>query len=223
MVIVVTDGTKISSLLDDVLLSANDIIVVCSLLDITLVDIIDNADVSSLLDSELVLFSDGMGVTSLLEMILTEVGDDVLPETKLVNISDEAETCPVAVLGIVEFSSLFMTVPVEVTTCTDVNIVFDAEDDVDVDTVLVAVINWEVRGCSLLDMIFILLMDDVDIIVLSDTEALDIINCREVCSPLDVTLAGINDVELSPLLATTVCAELSSLLNTALVDVPDNE
>ena len=72
-------------------------------------------------------------------------------------------------------------------------------------------------------MIFILLTDDEDIIVLSDTEALDVINCREVCSPLDVTLAGINDVELSPLLATTVCAELSSLLNAALVDIPDNE
>ena len=211
----VTDGAVVEILVN---------MLVCSLLDITPSDITDDADTTSVLDSGLVLFTDGMEATSLLEIILTVV-DDVLLETELVNINDVTEYCSVAVLGIVEFSLLFMTVLVEVTTCTDVNIVFDVADDVDVDTVLVAVINCEVRGFSLLDMIFILLMDDEDIIVLSVTEALDVINGGEICSLFNPALVGMTDVELTSLLVTsiaeaTVCAELSSLLSITLVDVP---
>ena len=208
----VTDGAVVEILVN---------MLVCSLLDITPSDITDDADTTSVLDSGLVLFTDGMEATSLLEIILTVV-DDVLLETELVNINDVTEYCSV---GIVEFSLLFMTVLVEVTTCTDVNIVFDAEDDVDVDTVLVAVINCVIRGCSLLYMIFILLMDDEDIIVLSVTEALGVINGGEICSLFNPALVGTTDVELTSLLVTsiaeaTVCAELSSLLSITLVDVP---
>ena len=212
----VTDGAVVEILVNNML--------VCSLLDITPSDITDDADTTSVLDSGLVLFTDGMEATSLLEMILTVV-DDVLLETELVNINDVTEYCSVAVLGIVDFSLLFMTVLVEVTTCTDVNIVFDAADNVDVDTVLVAVINCTVKGCSLLGMIFILLTDDEDIIVLSVTEALGVINGGEICSLFNPTLVGTTDVELTSLLVTsiaeaTVCAELSSLLSITLVDVP---
>ena len=206
----VTDGAVVEILVNKL---------VCLLFDN---DMNNDAGVSSLLDSELVLFIDGIEVPSLLEMILTEVAaDDEVLETELVNTSDEG-----VVLGIVEFSLLFMTVLVEVTICAEVNVVFDAAvveviDGVDVillfDTVLVDIINCAVKDCPLLDVIFILLTDDVDI-ELSDTET----------SIVSFALVGTTDVELtSPLVSSVaearVCAELSSLLNTALVDVPDNE
>ena len=193
-------------------------------------DMSNDAGVSSLLDSGLVLFIDGIEVPSLLEMTLTEVAaDDEVLETELVNTSDEG-----VVLGIVEFSLLFVTILVEVTICAEVSIVFDAAvvevtDGVDIillfDTVPVDVVNCTVKGCPLLDMIFILLTDDEDIIVLSVTEALGVINGGEICSLFNPTLVGTTDVELTSLLVTsiveaTVCAELSSLLSITLVDVP---
>ena len=79
-------------------------------------EITDDTDVSSLRDSELVLFTDGMKVPSLLEMVLTEVVDDVLLETKLLNINVNAEVCSLVIMTvIVEFSLLFVAVLVEVT------------------------------------------------------------------------------------------------------------
>ena len=235
-VILVLDGTLVGTgdnegvnvILDTALVDVTDGAVVEILVNKLVCLLFDNdmsndAGVSTLLDSELVLFFiDGIEVPSLLEMILTEVAaDDKVLETELVNTSDEG-----VVLGIVEFSLLFMTVLVEVTICAEVNVVFDATvvevtDDVDIillfDTVPVGVINWAVKGCPLLDMIFILLTDDADI-ELSDSET----------STVNVALVGTTDVELISLFVSlvaeaTVCAELSSLLNTALVDVPDNE
>ena len=185
----VTDGIPVSDLF-------------CSLLDIRLADKTDDGDVSSLADSELVNLTDDMEVLSLLEMVLTEVADDVLLE--LVNISDEAEACSVAVLGVVEFSLLFITVLVEVTVCSGVSSLFDVvvievTDGVDVDTMLVVVIS-----CSLLDMIFILLTDDVKNNAPSDAEALTVINGREVFSLLNVALVGTTDLELSSLLTASI-------------------
>ena len=206
----VTDGAVVEILVNKL---------VCLLFDN---DMSNDAGVSSLLDSELVLFIDGIEVPSLLEMILTEVAaDDEVLETELVNTSDEG-----VVLGIVEFSLLFVTVLVEVTLCAEVNVVFVAVvveviDGVDIillfDTMLVGVINCAVKGCPLLDMIFILLTDDADI-ELSDSET----------STVNVALVGTTDVELISLFVSsvaeaTVCAELSSLLNITLLDVPDNE
>ena len=206
----VTDGAVVEILVNKL---------VCLLFDN---DMSNDAGVSSLLDSGLVLFIDGIEVPSLLEMILTEVAaDDEVLETELVNISDEG-----VVLGIVEFSLLYVAILVELTICAEVNVVFDAAvvevtDGVDIillfDTVPVGVINCAVNGCPLLDMIFILVTDDMDI-ELSDSEI----------STVNVALVGTTDVELISLFVSsvaeaTVCAELSSLLNTALVDVPDNE
>ena len=213
------DNEGVNVILDTALTNVTDGAVVEVLVNKSVCLLFDNdmsndAGVSSLLDSELVLFIDGIEVPSLLEMILTEVAaDDEVLETELVNTSDEG-----VVLGIVEFSLLFMTVLVEVTICAEVNVVFDAAvveviDGVDVillfDTVLVAIINCEVKDCPLLDVIFILLTDDVDI-ELSDTET----------SVVSFALVGTTDVELTSLLVSSVaearvCAELSSLLNTA--------
>ena len=162
-----------------------------------------------------------MEVTSLLEIVLTEV-DDVLLETDI----DNVEVCSLAVLGMVEFSLLFMTVPVEVAICTDVSSLFDAAlaevtDAVDVislfDTVLVVVINCAVEDCSLLDIILMLVTDDVYVdIKFSDIEM------------STVALVDTTDVELSSLLAISIvevifCVEFTSLLDIPLVDVPDNK
>ena len=219
------DNEGVKLMLDTALVDVTDgvaVEVLVSLLDIRLADTTDDTDVSSLTDSVLGDFIDDKEVPSLLEMILTEVVDDVLLEIEPVNINDDAEACPVAVLGVVEFSLLFITVLVGVTVCTDVSSVFDAAvvevtDAVDIDTVLVAVIS-----CSLLDMKFVLLTDDVEINAPSDAEAVTVINGRRVCSLLDVALVGTTDVKLSSLLTTsiaevTVCAEFSSLVDIALV------
>ena len=90
---------------------------------------------------------------------------------------------------------------------------------------LVAVINCAVEGCSLLDMISILLIDDV---ALTDTETFTFIDDRKICLLLEVALVSTTDVELSSLLVTliaeaTVCTELSSLLDISMVNVLDNE
>ena len=222
-VALVLDTTLVVVMLDTVLVDGVEILVnklVGLLLDIIPVDTSDDTDVNSLVDSELVKLTDGMEITSLLEMVL--IVDDVLLETDI----DNAEVCSLAVLDVVESSLLFITVLVEITACTEISPLFDSAlaevtDAVDVilliDTVLVAVINCAVEDCSLLDMIFILVTDDAYVdIKFSDTET------------STVTLVGTTDVELSSLLATataevTVCAEFSSLLDIALVDVPDND
>ena len=274
-VIVVTDGTKFSSLLDDTTLSITEDVVVVS-------SPADTADVSLLLNCELVKSTDDMEIPSLLEIILTEIADDVpletelvninvtaevcslvimaaivefsslfvavlvevtdgavvglldnglvcsllditlvdvtddaddnlLLETEVVNVSNEAEACSIAVLGIVEFSSLFVTVLFEVTVCTGVSSLFDAAVVEVADAV--DAIDCVVEEFLLLDMILILLKYDADI-KLSDTEI----------STVTVAMVGTTDVELTSLLATstvevTVCAEFSSLLDIALVDV----
>ena len=226
-VALVLDTTLVVVMLDTTLVDVTDgvaVEVLVSLLDIRLADTTDDTDVSSLTDSVLGDFIDDKEVPSLLEMILTEVVDDVLLETELVNINDDAEACPVAILGMVEFSLLFIAVLVGVTVCTDVSSLFDAAvvevtDAVNIGTVLVTVIS-----CSLLDMKFVLLTDDVEINAPSDAEALSDINDREVFSLLDVALVGTTDVELSSLLATataevTVCAEFIALVDIALVGV----
>ena len=88
----------------------------CSLLDISPAEITDDTDVSSLLDSALVLFTDDMKIPSLLEMVLTKVVDAVLLETELLNINVTTEVCSLVIMTvIVEFSSLFVAVLVEVT------------------------------------------------------------------------------------------------------------
>ena len=161
-VVLVLDGTLVDTgdneginvILDTALMDVTDGAVV----EILVNKLVCLAGVSSLLDSELVLFIDGIEVPSLLEMILTEVAaDDEVLETELVNTSDEG-----VVLGIVEFSLLFVTILAEVPICAEVNVVFDAAvvevtNSVDIvllfDTVLVAVIKCEVADCSSFDVI----------------------------------------------------------------------
>ena len=121
----------------------------------------------------------------------------------------------IAVLGMVEFSLLFMPVLVEVTVCTEVSSLFDAAV-VEV-TGAVDVIDCAVEEFLLLEMILVLLKYDVNI-KFSDIET----------STVTVAIVGTTDVELSSLLVTatakvTVCAEFSSLVDIALVDVPDND
>ena len=234
--VLLTDGMEVTSMLEMVLTEVvDDALLETELLNITLVEITDDVDANFLLDDELVGFTDNMEVPSLLEMILTEVIDKRLPETD----SDDAEVCSLTVtIGVVEYISLVDALLVEVIVCTEVNIMFDAAvveitDAADVISlfgiVLVAVVNCTVKSRSLVDMILTLLMDDVDINILSATEALAVINCREVCLLLGVVvLVGTTDVELSSLFDTliaevTVCAEFSSLLDIMLLDVPDNE
>ena len=117
----------------------------------------------------------------------------------------------IAVLGKVEFSSLFMPVLIEVTICTDVSSLFDAAV-IEV-TDAIDVIDCAVEEFLLLEMILVLLKYDVDIIF-SDIET----------STVTVALVGTTDVELSSLPATstvevTVRTEFSSLVIISLVDV----
>ena len=212
---------------------------VSSMFDTTVVDVTNAVDVILLFDTVMIAVIDcKVEDRSLLDILLTLLTDDAV--TEAIAVIKGREVWSLLDIALVEYISLFVALLVDVTVFTEVTIssLFDVTlvEVADagkisslLDNLLVAVINCVIEGCSLLDIISIcILLTDrlsVDInVLLSNTEPLAVINGREVGLLLNVALVGTTDVELSSLLATsiaevTVCAEFSSLLDIALVDV----